>query len=140
MQIDQWDFPDDLFYTTGHSWAKVEGDIVTIGVNDFTQFLAGEISYIDLPMEGDEFGVGDVIGTIETGKWLGKYYAPVSGEIVGINEELEDDPTLINSSPYGEGWIVKIKMSAPVEVEKLLKADDSLVNFINSEVDRVANK
>ena len=140
MQIDQWDFPDDLCYTTGHSWARVEGDIVTIGVNDFTQFLAGEISYIDLPMEGDEFKVDDVVGTIETGKWLGKYYAPVSGEIVEINEELEADPTLINSSPYGDGWIVKIKMTDAGELDKLLKPGDDLVNFINSEVYRVANK
>ncbi len=140
MKIDQWDFPDDLYYSDGHSWAKVEGDIVTVGVNDFTQFLAGEISYIDLPMEGDEFEFGERIGTIETGKWLGKYFAPVAGEIVEVNEELEDDPTLINQSPYGEGWIVKIEMSDPGDLDKLMKDPEEIKAFIFSEVDRVANK
>ncbi|RKZ31470.1 glycine cleavage system protein GcvH [bacterium] len=140
MQIDQWDFPDELYYNEGHAWARVEGDIVTVGVNDFTQFLAGEISYIDLPMEGDEFEFGERIGTIETGKWLGKYFAPVSGEIVEVNEKLEDDPTLINKSPYGEGWIVKIKMANPDELDKLMKDPEEIKKFIYSEVDRVANK
>ena len=140
MQIDMWDFPDELFYDEKHSWAKIDGDIAIIGVNDFTQYLAGEISYVDLPMEGDEFKVGDAIGTVETGKWLGKYYAPVSGEIVEVNEALEDDASLINSSPYGDGWIVKIKMTDPGELEKLAKGGEAISKWIFSELERVANK
>ena len=139
MLIDQWDFPDELFYHKEHSWVRVEGDIAVVGVNDFTQFLAGELSYVDLPMEGDEFSADDVIGTIETGKWLGKFYTPVGGEIVEVNEEIDDDPELINRDPYGDGWMVKIKMSDPAELEKLMQGQ-AVVDFINSEVDRVANR
>jgi len=148
MQIDQWNFPNDLYYHEKHAWAKVEGDIVTTGVTDFIQFLAGEISYIDLPKEGDEFEQGSRIGTFGSemgccgggGGWIGNYVAPVKGEIIEVNKELEKSPALINSSPYGDGWIVKMKMSNPSDLEKLMKDPEKVRAFVFSEVNKITNK
>jgi len=118
--------PDKLYYHKEHMWVRVEGDEAVVGLNDFSQKLAGEISYMEMPEEGDEVKQDEAVGSYETGKWLGKLYAPVSGEITAMNEEVEDEPTLVNKDPYGEGWLFKIKMSDSSQVKSLMQGEDAL--------------
>ncbi|MFH1402696.1 MAG: glycine cleavage system protein GcvH [Candidatus Altiarchaeota archaeon] len=122
-EIEGYNLPDDLYYHKEHYWAKVDGNTCTVGATDFTQKLAGEISYVMMPFEGDEVKQGDKIGTMETKKWVGDIYAPISGKVSGVNQALYDDPSAINNSPYGDGWIVKIEMSNPDELKNLMKGD-----------------
>ena len=118
-KIEGYDLPDDLYYHKDHAWVKVESDgSLRIGMNDFYQKSAGDTTYIDLPFEGDEVEQGETCGKIQSAKWVGKIVAPISGEIVEVNEELEDDCTLINKSPYDKGWIMVLK---PSNLDKELK-------------------
>jgi glycine cleavage system H protein len=111
-ELKGYNFPDELYYHSEHSWLKVEDDgTVTIGMNDFFQKAAGDITYVDLPFEGDEVEAGEVCGKVQSSKWIGKLVAPVSGEITEVNDDLDSDATLINTDPYGEGWIIKIEAS-----------------------------
>lgn len=119
MNVDGYNMPDDLYYDRGFMWARVEGNVVTVGLVDFAQKLAGDISYVEMPFEGDEVKQGQEVGTVETGKWVGKLYAPVSGKIISTNEKLLDDPTIINRDCYGEGWIFKIEMKDLNELKNL---------------------
>lgn len=116
--------PEDFYYHKEHMWVKVDGDIAIVGLDDFSQKLAGEISFVDLPSEGDTVSKDEAVGSFETGKWMGKFFAPVSGEITEKNTDVEDDPSLINSDPYGKGWIFKIKMSNKDEINSLIKFAD----------------
>ena len=123
-EIKGYNMPDDLYYHQEDSWARVDGDKVTIGMTDFFQKEAGDVVFVDLPDEEDDVAQGEVCGKIQSRKWIGKLVAPVSGEIVEINEDLEDDTSLINSDPYGEGWILKIEASdAADQLGKLLDAE-----------------
>lgn len=124
-EIKGYNFPDDLYYHQEHSWVRVEQDgTVTVGMNDFFQKAAGDITYVDLPFEGDTVSAGEVCGKVQSSKWIGKLVAPVSGEIVAINEKLDSDSTLINKDPYGEGWIIKINPSnLEEELANLLKGE-----------------
>lgn len=118
-------FPDDLKYTREHEWVRDNGDgTVTVGISDFAQSELGDIVFVELEPEGEEFDQDDVFGTVEAVKTVSELFAPVSGEIVEINESLEDDPELVNSEPYGSGWMVKIKLSDPSELDGLLSVDD----------------
>ena len=123
MEVEGYNMPDELYYHKEHTWAKVDGNKAKVGVNDFTQKLAGEISYVEAPFEGDEVTQDDEVGTLETGKWVGKIYAPVSGTVTAINENLMDDPTIINEDPYGEGWIYEVVMSDTGELKNLMQGD-----------------
>lgn len=125
-KLGEYDVPDGLYYHKEHMWVRVEGDEAVVGLNDFSQKLAGEISYMEMPEEGDEVKQDEAVGSYETGKWLGKLYAPVSGEITAMNEEAEDEPTLVNKDPYGEGWLFKIKMSDSSQVKSLMQGEDAL--------------
>ena len=116
-------FPQELLYTDDHEYCKVDGDIVTIGVSEYAQEQLGDITYVELPEIGDSFSKGDSLGVIEAVKAASDIYSPVSGEIVGINENLEDNPELVNNECYEGGWILKIKMSDPSELDGLIKAD-----------------
>ena len=137
MEIEGYVLPDDLYYHKEHFWARVEGDTVTVGTSDFAQKLAGQIVYVEMPPVGKAVEQGKPCGSMESGKWVGRVYAPVSGKVEAINSELEDSPELINESPYEKGWIFKIKASAlQEELENLMKGD-SLAGFIRSEIDRV---
>lgn len=138
-KVEDYDMPDELYYHKEHMWAKVEGDKVKVGLTDFSQKLAGEISYIEMPEEGDEVNQDDVVGSYETGKWLGKIYAPLSGEIISMNEDAEDDPTLINKDPYGEGWIFEIKMSSPAELNNLMKGEKA-IEWLKGEIAKHAKE
>lgn len=110
-EIGGYNMPDELYYHTEHAWVKVEDGKARIGMNDMFQGTSGDIVYVDLPFEGDSVEAGEVCGKIQSAKWIGKLVAPVSGEIVEVNEELENDSTLINKDPYGEGWIMVVEPS-----------------------------
>jgi glycine cleavage system H protein len=137
MKIEEYSFPDNLYYHKEHFWAKVEGDIVTIGTTDFAQKLAGQVVYIELPSVGKAVEQGKPCGSMESGKWVGRIYSPLSGKVEAINSELEDNPELINESPYEKGWMCKIKASNLHEELKNLMKTDSLPDFIKSEIERV---
>ena len=107
--IKGYNMPDELYYHEEHSWARVEGTRVTVGMTDFFQKEAGDIVFVDLPEEEEEVSQGEICGKIQSRKWIGKLVAPVSGEIVEINEALEDETSLINTDPYGQGWILAIE-------------------------------
>jgi len=120
-KIREYELPDDLAYHEQHMWVRVEGDEAVVGVTDFTSKAAGEITFIELPSEGDTFEAGDLAGSLETGKWMGKIYAPVGGEVVAVNEAAADEPAGINADPYGKGWLFRLKMSDPSQVDGLMK-------------------
>ncbi len=111
MQINEYNCPDELYYHREHCWARVEDGIVVVGVQDFAQEMAGPIKRVVTLEEEDEVNQDKPFGTMSSGKWTGKLYSPVSGEIEEVNEELEDNAQLINDDPYGDGWIIKISPS-----------------------------
>ncbi|WP_456370276.1 glycine cleavage system protein GcvH [Thermodesulfatator atlanticus] len=119
------EIPQDRLYSENHLWVKKKrGNNVLVGLTDFGQLKLGEIIDIELPDEGDEFEKDEVFGSIESSHGVFDLVAPVSGEVIEINEELLDAPDLINEDPYDEGWIVKVKISDPDELEELLTADE----------------
>ena len=115
--------PKELKYTEDHEWIRVEGDVVIVGVTDFASGELGDIVYVEVDTLDEVIGQSDVFGTIEAVKTVSDLFSPVSGEVIEFNESLEDTPELINEDPYGEGWIVKIKMDNPDEIESLLTAE-----------------
>jgi len=134
--IKGYDFPDELYYHEEHSWARIENGKVTIGMNDMFQEEAGDIVFVDLPEEEDEVEQGEVCGKIQSRKWIGKLCAPVSGEIVEINEDLEDDTSLINEDPYQKGWILVIDPSDLENELKNLIHGDAVKDFVDQEIKR----
>lgn len=114
--------PQDLKYSEDHEWIKVEGNTVTIGITDFAQSELGDIVFVELPEEGDDITSGDSFGSVESVKTVSELYAPVSGSIVAVNEELEDSPELVNESPYEGAWMLKVELSDESELDKLLDA------------------
>ncbi|MEM2869019.1 MAG: glycine cleavage system protein GcvH [Thermoplasmata archaeon] len=122
MKFEQYDIPDNLVYHKEHHWLKKEGDHYIMGITDFAQKLAGDITYVDLPSEGDKVSLDKPFGTMESGKWVGKLYGPFDGEVVEVNQDIADDATLINRDPYNRGWIVKLKPKDPSQVSQLLNA------------------
>ena len=137
MEIEGYFFPDDLYYHKEHFWARPEGDTVTVGATDFAQKLAGQIVYVELPSTGRAVEQGKPCGSMESGKWVGRIYAPVSGKVESSNQDLEDSPELMNDSPYEKGWIFKIKSSNLQEELKNLMKIDSMKEFIKSEMERI---
>jgi glycine cleavage system H protein len=133
LEIQGYLLPDDLYYDRNHTWGKVEGDIVTVGLNDFAQKLAKDFVSVDLPLEGRNVIQGKAIASVESGKWVGRIYAIVSGEITEINEALEDEPTLLNTDPYGEGWVLRIRMDEPDELANLLQGEEA-VRWLEEEI------
>ena len=114
--------PSDLHYTKDHEWVKIDGDIATVGVTDFAQGELGDIAYVEIETEGESLEAGDVFGTVEAVKTVSDLFMPVSGEVLEINGELESNPELVNSDPYGEGWMIKIKISD--KGDHLISAED----------------
>ena len=117
------DITDSLLYTNDHEWIKIEENQAIIGITDFAQSELGDIVFIEFPDEGDTFQKGDTIGTIEAVKTVADLYAPVSGKIVELNFELDDNAELINLDPFGKGWLVKMELSNPDETHDLLSAE-----------------
>ncbi len=116
--------PDELKYTSDHEWAMEEGDLLVIGITDYAQDALGEIVYIELPSEGDEITKGDPFGAVESTKAVSDLYAPVSGDVVEVNDVLLDAPETINGDPYGEGWMIKVRPYDPNELNDLMDFED----------------
>ncbi|WP_299982849.1 glycine cleavage system protein GcvH [Desulfobacula sp.] len=119
-EINDLNLPDDVKYTKDHEWAKQDSDTVTVGINDYAQDQLGEIVFVELPEVGDAFSEGDEFGSVESVKAVSEMYIPISGEIVQINEALEDAPELVNESCYDNGWIIKVKPDDVSELDNLM--------------------
>lgn len=118
------DVQADLKYMSSHEWVRLEDGIATVGISDHAQDALGDLVYVELPEVGTEVGQGDEAGVVESVKAASDIYAPVSGEIIEVNESLEDEPEKVNDEPYAEGWIFKVKVSDAHELDGLLSADD----------------
>ena len=116
-------FPDNLKYTNDHEWVRVEGDTAVVGVTEFAQSELGDIVYVEIETEGETLDKEEVFGSVEAVKTVSDLFMPISGEVVEFNEALESAPETVNSDPYGEGWMVKIKISDPSELDTLLDAE-----------------
>lgn len=116
--------PSTLKYSKDHEWIRVEGDVAYVGITDFAQSQLGDIVFVDVTTEGETLAQNDLFGTIEAVKTVSDAFIPVGGEVLEFNEELNDAPDLVNSDPYGKGWMVKIKMTNPAELEALLSNED----------------
>lgn len=117
-------FPANLKYTEDHEWVKVEGDVATIGITEFAQGELGDIVFVEIETVGQTLNAHEIFGTVEAVKTVSDLFLPVSGEIIEKNEGLDNDPQNVNEDPYGKGWMIKVKMSNPTEVDALLSADD----------------
>ena len=115
---------DELYYTKEHIWVKIENDVATIGITDYAQSQLGDVVFIELPEVEREVESGEVIATVESIKAVSEIYSPLTGKIISINEDLANEPSLLNSDPYGDGWICDIQMKDLTEIEDLMTADD----------------
>jgi len=116
--------PEDLKYTKDHEWIKIEGDIATIGITDFAQGELGDIVFVEIETENDDLVTGDVFGSVEAVKTVSDLFMPLSGNVSEINSELEASPETVNSDPFGNGWMIKIKFADTSEIDNLLSASD----------------
>ena len=116
--------PSDLKYTKDHEWVKVDGDTVTVGITDFAQSELGDIVYVEVDALDETLDADSVFGTVEAVKTVSDLFLPVAGEIVEFNESLEEEPEKVNDDPYGDGWMIKIKVADTADLETLLSADD----------------
>ena len=114
--------PQDLRYSKEHEWIRIEGDTAVIGISDFAQGELGDIVFVEVETQGETMGKDEVFGSIEAVKTVSDLFMPVGGEIIAFNEELESDPEKINSDPYGEGWIIKVRMDDPSTLDELMDA------------------
>jgi glycine cleavage system H protein len=116
--------PTDLKYTQDHEWVRVEGDIAVVGITDFAQGELGDIVFVEIETEGEELERGETFGTVEAVKTVSDLFMPVGGEVEKFNEALVDEPELVNKDPYGEGWMIKIKIADPSELDELMSAEE----------------
>ena len=116
--------PENLLYSKTHEWVRVEGDEAIIGISDYAQDQLSDVVYVELPEVGDTFDKGDVLAVVESVKAASDVYMPVSGDILEINEALEDSPELVNEDPFGEAWFVRVAMAAPGELDELMDVDE----------------
>ena len=114
--------PSELKYSKDHEWVRVEGDVALVGITDFAQGQLGDIVFVDVPSVGETLSQHEVFGTIEAVKTVSDAFLPVGGEVLEFNEALDADPALVNKDPYGEGWMIKVKMSDPAQLDTLLSA------------------
>lgn len=116
--------PADLKYTKDHEWCKIDGDEVTIGITDFAQSELGDIVFVEVETEGEELDKEEVFGSVEAVKTVSDLFMPISGEVIAFNDELESNPEVVNSDPYGEGWMIKVKASNQSELDELMSAEE----------------
>ena len=116
--------PSELKYTKDHEWVKIEGNVATIGITDFAQGELGDIVYVDVDTVDDEIEGGEVFGSVEAVKTVSDLFLPISGKVIEFNSELEDQPELLNTDPYGKGWIIKLEIAADVDQSELLSAEE----------------
>ena len=126
--------PEDLHYSKDHEWIRVEGDVGTIGITDYAQHSLGDVVYVELPKAGETFTAHETFGSVESVKAVSELFTPVAGEVVEVNETLQDEPEKVNSDPYGDGWMVRIRLSAPGEVDSLLNAVE-YEDFLSAETE-----
>ncbi len=119
-ELNDLNLPDDVKYTEDHEWAKLDNDVVLVGINDYAQDQLGEIVFVEMPEIGDTFAKGDEFGSVESVKAVSEMYIPVSGEIIEVNQGLEDAPELVNTAPYAGGWIIKVKPDDLSEMDQLM--------------------
>jgi glycine cleavage system H protein len=125
-------YPDDLQYTKDHEWIRVADGVGTVGITDFAQEQLGDVVHVQLPRVGEKFEAHDTFGEVESVKTFSELFIPVSGEVAEINEALADAPELVNNSPYAEGWMIKIKIGKPNEIDSLLSASE-YEDFVESQ-------
>jgi glycine cleavage system H protein len=117
------EIPNDLLYTEEHEYVKGDGDVVTIGITDYAQGELGDVVYVELPQVGATFGDHDVFGTIEAVKAVSELFSPIAGEVVEVNARLDKEPSLVNSDPYGDGWMIRMRVTDPGARASLMKPD-----------------
>jgi glycine cleavage system H protein len=140
MKIQEYDMPDELYYEENHFWVRDDGDILVMGMDDFAQKMAGEIVYVQLPDEGKQLKVKKKFAKIESGKWLGKVFAPVNGELAAVNEELETNPGLINDDCYGKGWLYKIKANDKSELNDLIHGHEAVEKWVLEDIEKYSKE
>lgn len=116
--------PENLRYTKDHEWVAVSGDVASIGITDYAQSSLGDVVYIDLPRVGDKFGTHESFGSVESVKAVSEIFTPVAGEVIEVNDGLNDAPEKVNSDPYGEAWFIKVRMENPGEADAMLSAEE----------------
>jgi glycine cleavage system H protein len=114
--------PENLRYSKDHEWIAVDGDTATIGITDYAQHALGDVVYVDLPRSGDKFGTHEAFGSVESVKAVSEIFTPVAGEVLEVNESINDTPESVNKEPYTDGWMVKVKMDNPLEADAMLSA------------------
>ena len=124
--------PEDSRYAKSHEYIHVEGEAGTIGITDYAQKELGDVVFVELPQVGTQLEMGDELGSIESVKAVSELFSPVGGEVVEINERLADKPELVNTDPYGDGWMIKIKIGDPTEVDELMNAEE-YAEYVESE-------
>lgn len=136
MEIQGYHMPEELYYEANHYWIRVEGDILVMGMDDFARQMAGEIVYVQLPFEGKKLVRGKKFAQVESGKWLGKIFAPVNGELVESNEELESNAALINEDCYGAGWMFKIRPDGMEELQGLIYGPEAVEKWVLADIEK----
>ncbi len=135
VKVDKYDLPEDLYYQKDHSWMKIEGDKIRVGIDDFGQQAAGKILFVRLRAPGKQVKQDKSIGSIESGKWVGSIKSPVNGTIVEVNEKLKNDPGLLNTAPYTDGWMAVIEPSSLEEDKSaLITGTDNITKWIKQEI------
>jgi glycine cleavage system H protein len=140
MEIQGYNMPEDLYYEENHFWVREEGSLLLMGMDDFAQKMAGDIVYVQLPDDGKKLKLGKKFAKMESGKWLGKVYAPVNGEIAAVNEELETNPGLINEDCYGNGWLYKIRPDDKGEMESLIHGAGAIEKWLLADIEKYAEE
>ena len=123
-EISELNFPDDIRYAKSHEWARLEGDLVKVGISDYAQDQLGDIVFVEMPEVGETFSQGEEFGTVESVKAVSELYMPVGGEIAAVNPPLEDAPELVNNTPYSDGWMIEVKPDDPAQLDSLMTKDD----------------
>ena len=114
--------PEDLHYSKDHEWVRLEGDLAVVGITDYAQNSLGDVVYVELPKTSEQFAANESFGSVESVKAVSEMFSPVSGTVAEVNDILNDEPEKVNGDPYGEGWMIKVRMSSPLEVDSLLTA------------------
>ena len=136
MEIQGYNMPLELYYEENHYWVKIDGGSILIGMDDFAQQLAGEIVFVQLPSEGKKLKKGKKFAQVESGKWLGKAFAPVNGVIIESNEELDTTPELINQDCYGKGWMYRVEPADMAEVEGLIHGREAIEKWLLADIEK----
>ncbi len=136
MEIQGYKMPDDLYYEKNHYWVRIEGGILVMGMDDFAQQMAGEIVYVQLPFEGKKLKKGKKFAQVESGKWLGKIFAPINGVLIESNAELETDTSLINQDCYGAGWMFKIQPADIDEINDLIYGAEAVEKWLVADIEK----